>query len=254
MLATTSKTDLLHHLREVGLEAGMDVAVHSRLLSFGRIEGGAETVYHCLLEVLGPEGTLIVPTYTISTSVERPYDPRSTPSENVGVLGEYVRRQAGVIRSASPKHNHAAIGPNAGLLLNTPPTVSLGPGTDFEVMHRAGFHLLLLGCRFGEGCTFLHHMEAVVGVPYRTWKDLPCRVIDAEDGTAHDVECHYYIRVDWGWEEDFDLVERTMAERGLLGRAEAPYGTSFLMALDDLYDYVAVLLTEDPYALVYRVK
>jgi len=58
------KHELVCGLRSVGLGAGDHVVVHSRLSSFGYVEGGADAVMDALEEVLTPQGTLVMPTYS----------------------------------------------------------------------------------------------------------------------------------------------------------------------------------------------
>ncbi len=57
MLVTRSL--LAHDLEELGLRPGGAAMVHCRMRSLGQLVGGAETVVRALLDVLGPEGTLM---------------------------------------------------------------------------------------------------------------------------------------------------------------------------------------------------
>jgi aminoglycoside 3-N-acetyltransferase len=51
--------ELVNGVKELGLEKGDVVLVHSSFKSFGGVEGGPQTVIDALLEVLGEEGTLV---------------------------------------------------------------------------------------------------------------------------------------------------------------------------------------------------
>ena len=53
---------LISEFKDLGLEKGDVVLVHSSYKSFGGVEGGPQTVIDALLSILGEEGTLIVPT------------------------------------------------------------------------------------------------------------------------------------------------------------------------------------------------
>ncbi|NOX44142.1 MAG: AAC(3) family N-acetyltransferase, partial [Caldiserica bacterium] len=64
-----TKDDIVRGLRELGLEVGAIVGVHSSLSSFGYVEGGADAVIDALLEVVGEEGTVVMPTH--SANLER---------------------------------------------------------------------------------------------------------------------------------------------------------------------------------------
>jgi aminoglycoside N3'-acetyltransferase len=254
MLAETSQTELIAHLCSVGLRPGMDVVVHSKLVAFGRLANAGDAVVNALWAALGKEATIAVPSYTFGSEPATPYDLHTTPSRNVGVLGEHVRRLPGAVRSRSPIHSHAAIGPKAALLAATPPTVSLGRGSDFEALEQAGFHLLLLGCKFNEGCTFLHHVEALAEVPYRHWLDLSRTVIDPVTATPQAITVRYYARGSEEWRNAFDTMQEPLRAAGLLQEAPAPYGRSFLVRLSDLRAIATEMLAANPYALVTRAN
>ena len=51
-------------LAALGVSPGSVFIVHSSLSSLGYVTGGAHTVVLALLDVLGPEGTLVVPTHS----------------------------------------------------------------------------------------------------------------------------------------------------------------------------------------------
>lgn len=247
-LMTTSRPALADHLAALGVVAGMDVVVHSKLISFGRIDGGAETVLAALRTAVGPAGTLVFPSYTFDTA-DNIYDPGASPSTGVGALSELARCQPGTVRSLCPIHNHVALGPRAAVLTESQPSVSLGPGSDFDMLHRAGFHLLLLGCSFDEGATFLHHMEAVAQVPYRRWLPLERRLLDPADGLERTMICRYYGSTGQSMTTRFDVMIEPLRTSGCLSEARAPYGPSYRVDLDNLYHCAYRLLAGCPLAL-----
>jgi aminoglycoside N3'-acetyltransferase len=250
-LPTTTSADLDRHLHALDLSNRRDIVVHSRLISFGYIEGGAMAVYEALRRAVGSEGTIAVPTYTLELGKDHPYDPNTSSSMEAGALSEYVRRLPGAVRSRCPLHNHAAIGPAASLLADRVGCVSLGVGSDFDAFRQAGFSLLLLGCGFHEGATFVHHVEALVGVPYRKWTELPRTVV--VDGVQRELSVRYYGRTSAAWTEDFDKVRAAMEAAALLRAADCPFGRSFLVRLDDLETFVTEMLNADPHAVVSAV-
>ena len=63
------RADISDDLASLGLRAGHHVLVHSSLSSLGHVDGGAETVVRALLDVVGPTGTVLVPTLTGSEKV-----------------------------------------------------------------------------------------------------------------------------------------------------------------------------------------
>ncbi len=248
-LPETSADALARHLTALGVEPGMDVVVHSRLLAFGRLPRGAETVYDTLREVLGEAATIAVPTYTFRNQSSDPFDPDRTPSVGVGVFSEYLRRRPRARRSWCPLHSHAAEGPKSALLHQELETASFGPGSDFEVFRDAGFFLLTLGCPFLFGASYVHHMEALVGVPYRQWAVLDRQIVLA-DGALAQGRCRYYLRKDRRIEEHFAVVGEALADKGHLRRVPCPLGVSSLVDLAEVHGQAEAMLRADRFALV----
>jgi aminoglycoside 3-N-acetyltransferase len=121
-------------LRALGVRPGSVLIVHSSMKSLGWVAGGTVAVTQALLDVLGPDGTLVVPTHTPENSDpsgwrhppvpeswwpiirgEMPaFDPAVTPSRWMGQLPETVRTWPGAVRSDHPHVSFAALGPAAG--------------------------------------------------------------------------------------------------------------------------------------------
>ncbi len=61
--------EIVDGLRALGLGSGMAVEVHSSLSSLGWVEGGAEAVIAALMEVVGPEGALLMSAYPVTPAL-----------------------------------------------------------------------------------------------------------------------------------------------------------------------------------------
>ena len=246
----TNYDDIVRHFELLGLHKGQAIVVHSKLLSFGRINGGVESVFKALQQVVGDKGTLVFPTYTLNLSSEDVYNPDTTPSYGMGALSEYVRKIPGVLRSNCPMHNHCALGPLAEKVVTANPEQPLGPGSSFAVMRETGFYLLLLGCDFQEGATFVHHIESEVGVPYRSWLKLP-RIRQDRSGRRIKMICQYYGHKNSGhYKNSLHNLQIEMEKSNVMNVIAAPLGRSFFMSLEDLYVSTSKMLKESPYALV----
>ncbi len=83
--------------------------------------GGPDALIDALLEAVGPEGTIMMPTYTRSFPVPKAkamdyvFDYRITPG-NTGLVPEIFRKREGAIRSRHPTSSVAAVGRLASLL------------------------------------------------------------------------------------------------------------------------------------------
>lgn len=115
--AYVTRDDIVAGLREIGLQPGDLVQVHSSLSALGYVEGGAEAAVEALLEAIGPTGTLMVPTFNHMAreafdGSDDIFDLRTTRSIS-GAITEVVRLRPDAHRSMHPTHPCAAIGPRA---------------------------------------------------------------------------------------------------------------------------------------------
>ena len=113
----------MSELRAMGVQRGDRVAVGLSSKSIGSVEGGPGTLIDALTETVGPDGTLIMNTFTeffCTTEVARGwvdyvFDPDST-RVNTGIAREIFRKRPEAIRSRHPTHSVAAAGKHAAYL------------------------------------------------------------------------------------------------------------------------------------------
>src|SRR5215218_2781670 len=137
MLVTRS--GLARELERLGLGPGGVVMVHCRLSALGHVVGGAEVAVRALLDVLGPEGTLVAYTGwedappddlgSLDEEARRAYldehpayDPRVALSRrDHGRVPEALRTWPGARHSGHPEAGVAAVGPLAEEIIASHP-------------------------------------------------------------------------------------------------------------------------------------
>ncbi|WP_371628487.1 AAC(3) family N-acetyltransferase [Streptomyces sp. NBC_00341] len=196
-----SRARLSRELAALGVERGGVLMVHASLSAVGAVDGGADAVGAALRQALGPEGTLVVPSFTPENSDTSPqyrarvhglgerereavraampaFDPAITAAPSMGRLSEAVRRSPGSVRSAHPQTSFAALGPLAGHVVGDHrPDCHLGEDSPLARLHELRAQVLLLGTGFGS-CTAFHLAEyRVPSPPRRTYR---CVVRDGD--------------------------------------------------------------------------
>lgn len=163
-----TRQEIAADLRGLGIGSGDLLAVHSSLKRIGHVEGGAATVVQAFLDVLGPTGNLLVPTFSFTFATWEPgslFDPAKTPSK-VGAVTETVRQHPRCVRSLHPTHSVGVIGPLAEELTRDHLAASpIGPGSPFDRFRERNGTVLMLGCSLNS-CSILHLYEVLAGLPY----------------------------------------------------------------------------------------
>ncbi len=174
-----TRSSIAADLARLGMLPGMTVLVHSSLHSLGWVCGGAHAVVLALLDVLGDDGTLVMPTHTSALSdpvfwcnppvptnwwttirEEMPaYDPEVTPTLMMGCIPELFRTWPGTVRSLHPQYSFAAHGPRSREVTDRHQfNFGLGDGSPLGRLYELDAHVLLLGVGHDRN-TSLHLAE-----------------------------------------------------------------------------------------------
>ena len=157
-----SKEDIIKDLHNLGIRSGDVVLMHSSYKSLGNINGGAKTFYEAFLELLGKEGTLVIPTLTYEyvTREQTVFNKQNTPS-CVGYLSEFFRTQvSGTKRSFHATHSCCAFGKYADeIILNHEKDITpVGENSPFSKIPKYNGKILMLGCNTARN-TSMHGVE-----------------------------------------------------------------------------------------------
>ena len=155
-----TQVDIESGLRRLGLEEGQIVEVHSSLSSFAWVNGGPDTVINALMNVVGPEGAIVMSAYPVSKVLPlseeekawgilakvRLYDDDYRGPTGMGVIADEFCHRPGTILGPGP-HRVCAWGKNAKQL-----------SQGYHVLLEMDGWVLLLGVDI-ERCSSMHQAE-----------------------------------------------------------------------------------------------
>lgn len=132
-----------------------------------------------LQQAVGNEGTLLFPTFNWDFCKGVSFDYRKTPVRT-GALSKTALKRADFKRTAHPLYSFAVWGGKQKEMLENDSADSFGPGTIFEMMYNRNARILAIGLPALQGVSYVHHVEQMVGVPYRYNKEFIGDYVDAE--------------------------------------------------------------------------
>ena len=171
-----TRENLTEDFTDLGIEEGDTLFIHSSFKSLGPLEGGAGTVIAALEEVVGSEGLILMPTFSLLPSREErvaAWNVNKTPSK-VGWLTEFFRQMPDTHRSDHYSHAIAARGKGAKAFVSDhrrregyespwdhPPWgKTYGTHSPMFRAYKANAKLLMIGVDY-QTSTYVHLVEVI---------------------------------------------------------------------------------------------
>lgn len=211
--------DMKTAFKEIGVQKGQAIMVHTSLSSLGYVCGGAQSVIEALLESVGDEGTILMPTqswknldpetgvywqepeewWPVIREYIPAYDKRITPTNTMGAVPEMFRQWPGTLRSDHPARSVAAWGRYAQYLTENHDLSDIfGDGSPIGRLYELDGLVLLIGVGYDKN-TSLHLADVRAEYPgrhtvmessviqlegKRIWKSYETLAVDGKDFSA----------------------------------------------------------------------
>lgn len=234
------KNDVKKALEEIGVKSGQAMMVHTSLSSIGFVCGGAQIVIEALIEAVGEEGTIMMPTQTWknldpSTGVhwEEPeewwqtirdnwpaYDKNITPTNTMGAVAEMFRQWPGALRSDHPARSVAAYGKHANYLTKDHDLSNIfGEESPVGKLYELDGYVLLIGVDYDKN-TSIHLADVRANYPSkhnvnessailvdgkRVWKTYETLFVDGED----------FVEIGEAFEKEYPVKKVTLGNATL---------------------------------------
>lgn len=246
-----TRSSLVQGLRSAGIVEGDTVLLHSALSELGFVVGAAQTIVDALLDTIGSDGTIMMPTYSGELSDpadwcyppvpeewiepirnEMPgYDPDITPTRRMGSIAEFFRNYPGAIRSPHPQSSFSAIGRWAQELVGEHPLdFRFGPKSPLGKLYDLAGKSILLGA-LPQTCSLYYLTEFFVE---RTVSEMARRSPIMRNGAKEWVSYADYDYANfWFNEATDDLVDSAVISKFQIGDA-----TSYVLPARETVDAV----------------
>ncbi len=211
-----TKQDIRQAFDTLGIHPGQVMMVHTSLSAIGYVCGGAQTVIEALVEAVGPEGTIMMPTqswknldpedgvhWTVPEEYWQiirdnwpAYDKKITPTNTMGAVAEMFRLWPGAVRSDHPARSVAAWGKHAEYLtIDHDLSNIFGEGSPIGKLYELDGDVLLIGVDYDKN-TSIHLADVRATYPgkhnciehsaimengSRVWKAYETLFVDGED-------------------------------------------------------------------------
>ena len=229
-----TRNRLVNDLRSLGVGSGQVVMLHASVKAVGWVVGGPDMIIQALLDVLTPQGTLMMlvswedGTYEMAEWPEdkrRAYldecpafDPgRSRAYRKWGILTEYLRTWPGAGRSAHPDCSFTAVGRLARwITADHPLQFGHGPGSPLAKLCEKQGKVLLLGTPFTT-LTLLHYSEHMADVPGKSVVHYQAPVLKDGQRQWIDIEEFDTCKLIGQWEGDgyFEIIPQEALRLGI---------------------------------------
>lgn len=245
--------DLRLAYEELGIRGGDTVYFTGNAGNFGFHESfdkirTLEAHLASLQSAVGETGTLAVPTHSFSLcNTDRPFDQATTPSER-GPLTEHLRRQNGSVRQFHAFASVTALGKDAPSLCGNCTRHAYGPGTPFDRMIQRNAWFLSLALPPQHTCSIVHHVEMLMGVPYRYTKEY---LQPTKQGGEVRTEAFYqfvtYREADLVRDRNEKIFQHPLLQQTLRS-TQVGLGTIWAYHMQDFYQAATECLSSDIYA------
>tara|TARA_B100000029_G_C17554296_1_gene951195 strand:- start:943 stop:1743 length:801 start_codon:yes stop_codon:yes gene_type:complete len=169
------KEKIIISLKNLNIVKNDNVYIASDLRPFALIriskKRKLEIIIESIMDVIGNKGSIFSPSASMNLcNTNIPFDVSNTPSYQMGSLSEYIRQIEGSVRSMHPFWSVSGIGSNSHILKNVSKH-SYGFETPWSRFLNIGVKQINFGIHPSRAVTLIHHIETIMGVPYRYNKE-----------------------------------------------------------------------------------
>lgn len=243
-ITVLSKERLKKILVDLGIQKGMLLLVEIDYKKIGYVIGGIQTVVEALMDVVGYEGTIVVPTFTMQLldpsckeiaferedweeirANTRTFDRHlSVPESGCEFANQFLRND-GVARSCHPLFSFAAWGKYAKLLCDRHPLhFGLSHDSPLGKLHDLDGYVLQIGSGYADTNAFYlsKYYDNVT----------PIQVLSVPVEHNHELRWKALLEIELG-KEEFEAIGHKMEEKGVIKKAPVHQTEAIFYSMKD---------------------
>jgi len=233
-----------------GIEKGDTMLLHSSLSGFIKylnsieIELTPQDILDSFIEVIGNEGTLILPTFNFKFTKGETYDIRNTKSET-GLLTETARLNRNYMRTGHPMFSFVVTGTLKDEFGRINNKSAFGSDSPFAKLTEINGKIAALDIP-GELCnTYVHYVEECELAPHRFFKFFKGKYIDVEGKESIREYAVYSRKLEMGVKTDIKPMEDYLWSMGLYSGCRPGEDTRLhVIKAKTLYEEISKVIKE----------
>ena len=253
---------LIEDLKKLGLEKGDTVLVHASLSKLGWTCGGSQTVIMALLELIGTQGTIVMPAHTSANSDpaewENPpvpkewvydiylnmpaFDVNLSPTRGMGCIAELFRTLPQALRSNHPNVSFSALGKNEKYITEEHILApQFGLQTPLGKLYNLKAKVLLLGVAY-DSCTSFHLAEVLT-------EKLPFKKMGTAMMEDNKRVWKWFQDLEYDSEADFEKIGSELDKTGLVNIDRVGSSLSRVFPMQQGVDFAKNWLLENRFKI-----
>lgn len=247
----TSKNDIIELLKELNLNFGDSVMIHTSLKELGAIqdiepnnnEAYCNAIYEAfesIIDTKNNKGILVVPTFTHDyVRVMKSFNLEKSKSE-VGIFSEYIRNMKDSYRTLHPINSVSIVGGGEEKMFSNISTSGYGLNSFFDIFSRIeNSKIVYFGADINHS-TYVHHIEHMIGVSYVYNKAYFEPDVIVNDKKVDKPFFNSVRYLDEGIEPDYSSLQNILIEKKLIN---VGYINEFKVMIVKVKDLIAEIYT-----------
>ena len=253
--------ELSNRWSKAGLQKDDVLLLHSNLtrliLEFRRkkIQISAKAVVNSFFDVIGKNGTLILPLFNFDFTKGIPFSYHATRSQ-MGYLTEEFRKKFNIVRTGHPVYSFGVIGGDMDKFKNIDNVSAYSDSSPFGLIHKLNGKIGILDLEEQTSMTFYHYIEEQEQVSYRYFKNFSGDYINKNNVNSKKTYSIYVRKLEDGVLTHVNPMGEILWKEGIYTGSKPFTNNGFRIAnCNDIFSCVQNVIKKNKHhGVLYKIK